>query len=289
MDSSSVSVELPYRPPYDWSAMLRFLADRAIDGVERVEGVSYQRSVRIVSGHEFLGWIKIEPLPGKHALELRISPSLASVAPQVIARVQHLTDIHRDPEEVLSVLGALATPNSGLRVPGAMDGFELAVRAILGQQITVRGARTLAGRFTAAFGQAIEAPMLNAVFPKAADVARRRVATIAKLGVVVARAQAIIDISKVINDGTLDLRPGAPVEPNLAALRSIRGVGEWTAQYIAMRALAWPDAFPHSDLALCKALGGCSPKMALKMSEQWRPWRAYAVMHLWNSLRGDLT
>lgn len=266
--------------------MQRFLADRAIDGVESVEGLAYTRTVRITEpGGEYLGWIRIEPLPGQHALALRISPSLAGVAPKVIERVQHLTDIQRDPREVSAALGGLAAPNPGLRLPGAMDGFELAVRAILGQQITVRGARTLAGRFAAAFGRRMEAPRVSVVFPKAGDVARRRIATIASLGVVAARSQAILDIAKAIVAGMLDLRPGAPVEPTLAALRSIRGVGEWTAQYIAMRALAWPDAFPHSDLALCKALGGCSPKEALKISEQWRPLRAYAVMHLWNSLR----
>ncbi|MFN0315335.1 MAG: AlkA N-terminal domain-containing protein [Burkholderiales bacterium] len=282
----AVNVELPYRPPYDWPAMLRFLADRAIDGVESVEGLSYQRTVRVVdSGDEYLGWIHIEPLPDQHALKLLLSPSLAGVAPQVIERVRHFMDTQRDPHAVSAVLGDLAAASPGLRLPGAMDGFELAVRAVLGQQITVRAARTLAGRFATAFGQQLEAPRVNVVFPKAGDVARRRMAAIAKLGVVAARSQAIIDIAKAIGDGLLDLRPGAPVEPTLTALRAIRGVGEWTAQYIAMRALGWQDAFPHSDLALCRALGGCSPKEALGMSERWRPLRAYAVMHLWHSQR----
>ncbi len=281
-----ITLELAYRPPYDWPALLRFLADRAVDGVERVDDTRYARTIRITAHEqEFLGWIQLQPLGEKAALQLRVSHSLVKALPQVIARVRHLTDANCNPEEIGNVLGALCAGNPGLRVPGARDGFDIACRAILGQQITVRGARTLAGRFATVFGQAFDGPGLSAVFPRPADIARRRLSSVARLGIVATRAQAIISIARALADGTLDLRPGADVEANVATLKSIRGVGEWTAQYIAMRALAWPDAFPHSDLALRKALGGCSPRKALQTSEQWRPWRAYAVMHLWNSLR----
>ncbi len=285
MSLTHATTELTYVPPYDWSAFVRFLADRAIEGVERVDDHIYRRTVRISTGEQArAGWIELQPFTDRPALRLRVSRSLLAVLPQIIARVEHLTDAKCDPEKINAALGPLAANRPGLRVPGAMDGFELAVRAILGQQITVRAARTLAGRFAAAFGEAIDAPGLSAVFPRPADISRRRVSTIAKLGIVATRAQAIIDIARCIEQGTLDLRPQAAVQPSIATLKSIRGVGEWTAQYIAMRALAWRDAFPHSDLALLKALRVTSPKVALQMSEQWRPWRAYAVMHLWNSL-----
>jgi AraC family transcriptional regulator of adaptative response / DNA-3-methyladenine glycosylase II len=171
-------------------------------------------------------------------------------------------------------------------VPGAFDGFEVAVRAILGQQVSVAGARTVAGRFVAAFGEPLETPFrsINLVFPSAGKIAGLPYGRIARLGMPGARARTVIAIARAVADGKIELIPNADVDATLEKLRALPGVGEWTAQYIAMRALAWPDAFPHTDLGVMKALGETNARKILEAGEAWRPWRAYAVMHLWQSL-----
>jgi AraC family transcriptional regulator of adaptative response / DNA-3-methyladenine glycosylase II len=184
------------------------------------------------------------------------------------------------------VLGPWARSRAGLRLPGTFDGFELAVRAVLGQQITVRAATTLAGRFACAFGETITTPYsaLQRVFPSAQVVATRSVGDIAELGIISARARTIRVLAQLVADKKLTLDPSANVEGTLVALKAIPGIGDWTAQYIAMRALAWPDAFPHTDYGVMKALNETNATRVLAKAEAWRPWRAYAVMHLWNSL-----
>lgn len=272
-----------FNAPFDWPALLQFLSARAIDGVELIEGLIYRRTLRVSQNQrEYVGWMQLE-LDGD-ALRLSISSSLSDATPRVLALVEHLIDAKCDPSLVASTLGTIASRHPGLRVPGAVDGFELAVRAILGQQITVKAARTLAGRFAASFGEPCDAPGLVCVFPRASYIARRRVSTLAKLGVLASRSQAIIFIARALVRGELQLVPDGDVQSNMRTLKSIPGVGEWTAQYIAMRAMGWRDAFPHSDLALLKAMGITSPAQALRQAEQWRPLRAYAVMHLWKSL-----
>lgn len=282
--SAAFETALPVQLPYDWDSLADFLARRAIDGVEAFEEGGYRRTLRIDSaGSERGGWVTLHPDLPASCLRLTCSASLRPVAEEVRARMAFLADASCDPQKVQSSLGPLAARHPGLRVPGAVDAFELAVRAILGQQITVRAARTLAGRFATAFGVAIEAPGLSTMFPRVETVAGLRTADIAVLGVIAARAQAIIDIAQAMAEGSIDLRPGADPENGIARLTAIRGVGEWTAQYIALRALGWRDAFPHGDLALRKALGGVSAAEARRASEGWRPLRAYAAMHLWRA------
>ena len=200
--------------------------------------------------------------------------------------MKRLFDLSCDPAEIATALGTLAQSRPGLRLPGAVDGFELAVRAILGQQITVRAARTLAGRFASRFGDAIDAPIpaLRTLFPSADRIAALEVSDIAELGVIAARARAILALARAIASGELRLEAGADVESTLERLRSVPGIGEWTAQYVAMRALSWPDAFPHTDYGVLKAIGEQNPRKVLAHAAQWQPWRAYAVMHLWKSL-----
>ena len=171
----------------------------------------------------------------------------------------------------------------GLRVPGAFDGFEVAVRAILGQQVTVAGASTLAGRFVEAFGDAIDTSVagLNRLFPSAARIAALDVEALRGCGLVATRARAIVGVARAVADGSVALERDVPLEPTLARLRAIPGIGDWTAQYIAMRALAWPDAFPEQDLGIMRALGEKSPARIRSQADAWRPWRAYAAMHLW--------
>ncbi len=277
--------DLAYRPPYDWPAMLDFLAHRAIAGVEAFEGARYARTVRVPCAAGWAtGWIAVARSPRRDALRVTASASLAAALPAVLARTKQLFDLACRPDEVAAALGALAS-NAGLRLPGAFDGFEIAVRAILGQQVTVRAASTLAGRFAEAFGMPLaDAPHgLARLFPAPGEIASLASARIARLGIVSARARAIVALARAVEQG-LALHPGADVERTTAALRSLPGIGPWTAQYIAMRALAWPDAFPHPDVAVLKAVGGLTPARTLAHAERWRPWRAYAVIHLWKSL-----
>ena len=279
--------ELSFRPPFDWSVMSAFLGTRAIAGVETVAAGSYRRTVRIASGgKEHTGWIAIAMSPRKPALRIAISASLAKALPPVLSRVKALMDLACHPAEVAQALGTLAERHPGLRVPGAFDGFELAVRAILGQQVTVAGASTLAGRFATAFGDPIATPFdsLTTLFPTAGRIAALSPARVARIGMPGARARTIIALARAVADGSLVLMPNADIETTLDRLRALPGVGEWTAQYIAMRALSWPDAFPHTDLGVMKALGETVARRVLAAGEVWRPWRAYAVMHLWQSL-----
>ena len=277
---------LSYRPPYDWDAMLAFLAARAIAGVEDAGADAYRRTLAITQrGVTHVGAIEVRRVARRHALSVAVSPSLARVVPAVLARVKHAFDLTCDPAVVAAALGDLAADHAGLRVPGAFDGFELAVRAVVGQQITVRGARTLLGRLAAAFGEtaAATADGPARLFPTAARIAAGEPGEIVRLGLTTARARTLIGLARVLADGELTLQPGGDVDATLRALVALPGIGPWTAQYIAMRALGWPDAFLASDLVVRKALGGISPARALARSEAWRPWRAYAVLHLWRT------
>jgi AraC family transcriptional regulator, regulatory protein of adaptative response / DNA-3-methyladenine glycosylase II len=282
----ALQFELSYRPPYDWDGIASFLEARSIAGVEAVSPRSYRRILRLShAGNSHLGWIEVTPQPRRQTMRVLVSSSLAKVVPGVLARVKHLFDLSCNPADVNEVLGRLASNRPGLRVPGACDGFEVAVRAVLGQQISVSAARTIAGRLAAKFGTSVESPFeeLRFAFPTAAEIARRDVNEIAKLGITSARARTILELAKALEEGVLRLSPGMDTEEATQRLRTIPGIGEWTAQYVAMRALAWPDAFPHSDLALMKAMGEKNPKKVLAAGESWRPWRAYAVMHLWST------
>jgi AraC family transcriptional regulator, regulatory protein of adaptative response / DNA-3-methyladenine glycosylase II len=281
--ADTLRFELSFRPPYDWPALLAFLGARAIPGVEAVEGRVYRRTVSL-PGHR--GWIELGLAPRKPALQVALSASLAKAVPLVLARVKSLTDVACHPAEVAKALGPLAAESPGVRVPGAFDGFEVATRAILGQQVSVAAARTLAGRFAAAFGTPIETPFaaLSTTFPAAERIARLAPAKVASIGLPGARARTILGMARAIERGDIELAPNVDIERMLERLRALPGIGEWTAQYIGMRALAWPDAFPHTDLGVMKALKLKDPRRVLAAAEAWRPWRAYAVMHLWRSL-----
>ncbi len=276
--------ELSFRPPYDWESLIGFLGARSVSGVEEVEALSYRRIVRIVQSERVhTGWVEVTPQQQKPVLRVVVSASLAKVLPALLSRVKHLMDLSCNPAEIGEALGRLAAAKPGLRVPGAFDGFEIAVRAVLGQQVSVAAARTLAGRFAAAFGSPVDSPFagLSTTFPVPERIAELEVAGISRLGVLPSRARTIVELAKVLARGDVRLGPSVDVTSTLERLRSIRGIGEWTAQYIAMRALAWPDAFPHTDLGVMKALGEKSSRRVLAAAEAWRPWRAYAVMHLW--------
>ena len=286
--AGELAFEIAYRPPYDWAAMSAFLERRAIAGVERVDARGYHRTLRVErQGKWHGGWISVAPSRKRAALRVTASPSLAGALPAVLARVKQLFDVACHPDEIAEALGDIAAAHPGLRLPGAIDGFEIAVRAILGQQVTVKAAATLARRVVEAFGDPIEAsdPRLTHLFPLPATIAALDPSRIAELGIVAVRARAIVALAQALDSGALRLDRSAEVHETIAALEQLPGVGSWTAQYIAMRALAWPDAFPHPDVAVLNALGARKrPRDAIAQAESWRPWRAYAVLHLWKSL-----
>jgi AraC family transcriptional regulator of adaptative response / DNA-3-methyladenine glycosylase II len=280
--SDALSFMLGYRPPYAWDAMLDFLGTRAIAGVEARDGLRFVRALAIRHRDAVhRGWIEVRPAARKPALAVRVSASLARVVPQVLGRVRHVFDVACEPEEVHRALGPLVRI-PGLRIPGAFDGFELAVRGIVGQQISVRAMTTLMGRIAAQFGDPLDdAPAgLTHTFPEAIALAEATPASIAALGMPLARARTIAALAREVAEG-LDLSPTADTQATLERLRRIPGIGPWTASYVALRALAWPDAFLHGDLGVLRALGESKPARALARAEAWRPWRGYAVLQLW--------
>lgn len=278
---------LAVRPPYAWDATLAFLAKRSIASVESVADATYRRSLRLVDGKSaIVGTISVRQMRAD-SLALTVSDSLLPQLPQVLAKSRRLFDCAADPEAVSRALGELVQV-PGLRLPGAVDGFEVAVRAILGQQVTVKAAITLAGRLVAAFGDALPpAQMLTGVthtFPTPARIAQASPDDIARHGIIASRARAIIAVARAINAGELSLAPGSDAEVTQAKLVALPGIGPWTAQYICMRALGWPDVFLPGDLGVRKGLGGITEAAALQFAQRWRPYRAYAVMHLWHQL-----
>jgi AraC family transcriptional regulator of adaptative response / DNA-3-methyladenine glycosylase II len=282
--SDTLSLHLGYRPPLAWAELIGFLEARAIEAVESIAEGGYRRSVGLeVGGNQHVGWIEVQRVAERNVLSVRISGSLIMIIPRVLAGARRLFDLSAHPVEIAAALGGLAEARPGLRVPGAFDGFETAMRAILGQQITVKAASTLAGRLAEAFGDPVDTPFkeISRIFPKPRRLARCGVSEIAELGIVPQRAKTIIALARAVAEGSIRLEPGVDVDETIKALTSLPGVGAWTAQYVAMRALAWPDAFPHIDHGVMKAMNETSPSRVLAAAEKWRPWRAYAAMHLW--------
>ena len=303
---SGITVRLGYRPPYDVAAMLDFFRKRLVNTIEFIAGgEGNTRAGRTFSvesaGKRHAGWVLTRFDETRCQLVLQVSDSLREVLPLVIRRVRAAYDLDADPQAIDQVLGASFPGGEGLRVPGGMDGFELAVRAVLGQQITVAAARTLAQRLVDRFGDAIETPHpgLTRLFPtpealaghsgNAADLPDQ----LGRLGIVRQRQAAIVALAQSVASQRLQLHAGADVHATVALLKSLPGIGDWTAQYIAMRALRWPDAFPAGDVALQKALFGAAgnpapknPATRMQMAEHasaaWKPWRSYAVIRAWS-------
>jgi len=288
--AESLALRLSYRPPFDWDGLLGFLEGRAIAGVESVSDGCYRRTVELAGAP---GWIEVRTLEGEAALELRVALSPGADLLRVVERARRIFDLDADPLAIGEALEAndLLRPHvrarPGLRVPGAWDAFELGVRAILGQQVSVRGASTLAGRLVREFGKPVEgAPAgLSHLFPSPAHLAESDVASI---GLPRARAEAIRGFARAVACGELILDGARGLDDTVTRLAALPGIGSWTAQYVAMRALGEPDAFPAGDLALRKALSsGAAPISAAcaeRIADGFRPWRSYAALALWHSL-----
>lgn len=276
-------VALAYRPPLDWDALISFLAARATPGVELVEPRRYRRTVAI-GGR--VGTIEVRPAGRRHALTLDARMNGGGAGVDLVDRVRRMFDLDADPAALAAHLGADPTLGPrlracpGIRRPGAWDPFELAVRAVLGQQVSVRAATTIAGRIAEAFGSPVEDEGgLSRLFPSAEQLAD---APVERQGVMPARAGTIRALARAVIDGRVSLgrREGADAA---RALMALPGIGPWTASYVAMRAFGEPDALPSGDLVLRQATGGRTARELEAMSQAWRPFRSYAVMLLWQS------
>ena len=282
---------LSYAPPYDWPAMMSFLATRAIPGVEAVDVDRYRRTVDVDGAR---GTIEVTQVPGRDALAATIRFPNVKALPAIVARVRRVFDLGADVRMIATQLGKdpclapLIAARPGLRVPGAWDGFEIAVRAILGQQITVAAARRLAGKLVAVYGSPLNPDVdeeLTTVFPTPERLA---MVDLSSLGMPRARAVAVsLLAAAAANDPRLFDRD-RDLDVAIARLKAVRGIGEWTAQYIAMRALREPDAFPADDVGLLRAMADVegrrpTPAALAARAEAWRPWRAYAAQHLWSA------
>ena len=282
------TLRLAYRPPYDVAGVVRFFAARQVAGVETVDPAVNGLRRTLAWDHQgrrMAGWLAGRFLPDRNEVELILSPSLAPALGSVVQRLRQGLDLDADPMAVDAALRSLPGP-PGVRVPNGMDGWEIAVRVILGQQVTVAAARTLTARLVDRFGEPMVTPFtdLTRLFPSAVRLAQAGIDEIAALGIVRQRAGALQALAREVAGGRIELHRGAPLVRTLDALRALPGVGEWTVQLVAMRALAWPDAFPATDIGVMNALGTRDAALVATRAEAWRPWRSYAVMRLWQSL-----
>ncbi|MGB5449306.1 MAG: AlkA N-terminal domain-containing protein [Woeseiaceae bacterium] len=293
--ASTFSVQLPYRRPFDWDRLLTFFAARATPLVEIVHAGRYLRTIEV--GDE-RGILDVRDT-GDHLL-LSLHGIGTSALFSIVQRARSLFDLDASSDEIARVLSVdprlrrLLDENPGVRVPGSWDGFELTVRAILGQQVSVSAATTLAGRVAERYGERINLPVgglpqaPDRLFPQPQKLVRAR---LENLGIIASRARTIRSVARAVVDGTLPIDAAEAPDDFCASFQAIKGIGEWTAQYVAMRALKNPDAFPASDLGLLRAfdLAGklrMTPAELMTRAEAWRPWRAYAALLLWGSENG---
>lgn len=286
---------LSYRPPYRFPELLAFFRDRALAHVELVDDASYTRAVRLEDdeGNAVSGWLRVEDDPAHNQLIVTMSGGLTPVAPAVTSRVRRMFDTDSDPAAIAQALSPLKESVSGLRIdgvrlPGCFDPFEMACRAVIGQQVSVKAANNIAARIVERYGDEVATGIegIDRVWPSAAAV--DSLASIedsfGELGLIKTRSRAIGEIAALICEGALDLGAGALAEDQVETLLQIRGIGPWSASYIAMRALGHPDAFLETDAGVAHALPDLTPKERLALAEYCRPWRSYAVLALWNSL-----
>jgi len=284
-------VRLAYQPPYDWAAMVGFLSARAIGGMETVEASVYRRSISLGGQH---GWISVAMGDGDW-LDVEVDFPEAAALPEIERRLRAMFDLDAQPQLINPQLATdplmaqLVSARPGLRVPGTWDGLELAIRAVLGQQITVVAAIRLAGKLVMQYGQPLATPHagITHVFPPAEVLAAADLAT---LGMPKARGRTLSGVAQALLDDPRLFEPQASLKAGVARLVALPGIGDWTAQYIAMRQMREADAFASGDIGLINALaalegGPVSPRQLLARAEAWRPLRAYAAQHLWTSLQ----
>jgi AraC family transcriptional regulator of adaptative response / DNA-3-methyladenine glycosylase II len=290
-NGDSLVLRLHYRPPYDFTSLLAFFKGRALPGIEVVDDESYSR---VFGPAQTPGWLRLSAWPGKeNALRLQLHCPQPAQMLSVVTRIRRMFDLDAEPQAIATALQStphlrpLLRKRPGLRLPGSWDGFEVAVRAILGQQVTVAAARTLASRVVHRFGEPLATPVapgLECLFPTPEVLAS---ANLSAMGITGARIESIRGVARALLDGRVDFCVEQSLEEFVARWVALPGIGEWTAHYMAMRGLSHPDAFPAADLILRRAASPdgstLSTKALTQLAEAWRPWRAYAVMHLWRS------
>lgn len=284
--SSGLVFHLGYRPPYDWPRMLGFLQSRAVSGVESVIGQTYLRSMAVnQNGVDYFGWVSVQPEESHNRVRVEVAPTLSRVTTEVLRRIRQLFDLDAAPDRIVDALGALATDAPGLRLPGCVNTFEQAMRAVLGQLVSVKMAATFAGRMVERWGTALEQPYgpLTHVFPDAAQVAQLQPEALRSLGIQLKRAAALIEIARAVTEGRLQLDNVLDIEQGIRDLTALPGIGSWTASYIAMRAWSWPDVFLAGDYLIKQRFPGMTPRQIERYAERWRPWRSYATLHLWHN------
>lgn len=307
--ADAITLRLAYRAPFAWDEMLNYLTGRLIAGVECIQGAGpqrfYLRSVSLSHGdQELVGWYRAAHLQKEQQIEVQVASQLAPILMILLDKIRQQFDLDANPTVIEShlklnpLLAPQCSATPGLRVPGAFDSFELAIRAILGQQISVAAATTIAGRLAQGFGTPISDGFIpdsarqdiTHYFPRAAQLAQNKVTELTQFGLTTARAETVLAFAKFAADGGLDLAPGIGLQQAVEQLKTVRGIGDWTAHYIALRALRFPDAFPSGDLGLQKALAkqlGQEKVSATQLqleAEKWSPWRGYAALLLWQSL-----
>jgi AraC family transcriptional regulator of adaptative response / DNA-3-methyladenine glycosylase II len=289
--ASTLALRLPARSPFDARPLLAFFAARAIPGIEQVDARSYRRTVALASGEPTVIEIRAN---GTDSLSLLAPVSAASDLPRLVARATRAFDLDADASGIAEHLALdprlkLALGRRHVRVPGSFDRFEVAVRALVGQQVSVAAARTLLGRIVASYGAPLREPVgaLTHLFPTPVALAK---AALERNGLPGARATALRTLAAAVHDGTLDLGSFTSLDDAISQLTALPGIGDWTAHYLALRALGEPDAFPAGDLGVRRALATASgvptPRQVIERAEAWRPWRAYAVIALWTEGQG---
>lgn len=291
-----IVVYLGYRPPYRFDDLLSFFASRVLSGVEKVADGFYSRTVRLqADGADVFGWLRVSDDPEHNRLVLQMSDSLLPVTSQVVGRVRRQFDVDCDPQAVLEGIASMddVVPGAavpGTRLPGCFEPFETACRAVFGQQVTVTAANKLAGRIVAAFGTPCDTGIegLTHTFLTPAEVLALKdvESSFGEQGCIKSRSRTIASIAQLLVDGELSFDAGAVVAQQYENLLAIKGIGPWSAGYIAMRCLGWTDAFLETDAGIKHALPDYEPKQRLELAEAWRPWRSYANICLWNSLKG---
>lgn len=291
-DSSGITLMLPYRPPYQWEKMLEFLELRAIPGVEAVRGGEYGRTVRLATRRrkDVYGWIRMGHCPVKNALAVVIARSLLPALSQVLARVRHLFDLYCDPAAVDETLASMNNLSPGLyvpetRLPGCFDPYELAVRTVLERRISMKAANALAGMFARSYGEPVRTGMegLAHAFPapgKILSLSSPGSAGQGIPGITASKGSTVVELARAFEEGSIDFSFRADPEAEMKKLVGLPSIGAWTAQYIAMRAFGWTDAFPSTEHGIREALAPRTQKEILALAEGWRPWRGYAAVNL---------
>lgn len=269
---------LTWQPPYDWQWMLSFLGARAVSGVETVTETYYERSFTC-EGHQ--GIFRVTPDEQSQTLAVMLSPGLTPVAAICLERIGRLFDLACDPDAIRSALGELGAARPGLRLPGAMDAYEQGVRAILGQLVSVAMAAKLATRVVALCGEPVKDAPGYRCFPTPQALAAADPLALKALGMPLKRAESLIHLARSVVDGEFPLSPPEDVEAGMKALQQRPGIGRWTANYLALRGWQAKDVFLPDDYLIKQRFAGMMPAQIRRYAERWRPWRSYALLHIW--------